>query len=466
MAKLIKITTTYCIFFVFLTPWAIADTYIGDTAIYSTVSATSPKPNIMFIIDNTQPMQQQGSRDLYDSANVYEGTGTTISPAPYDSLSVYQLVAATGGVINYSKVMDTVEDIDGCAMAYDSLTVNGSFFGPLKAKKGDCSSPSNNSFFLGNQLNYIVTTPAGVGSWQASSAFISGDAVDVGGTIYECVGITGSGLTGAAAPTWPTIPGATVIDNQVTWTMTADLLSMVQSTVKQVADAVSESVKIGLMTFSDNGRGGQLEAPVRDAGQVIARTNLDAFDAAIDALTLIPGNSTQPTNEMLWDAGLYFQGPSDFSDTHKRIGTIEAGDSTYTSPIEESCQKNYIILLTTGSQDNDVILKSSDIANIVASTGVGDADGIYVDDVAKYLNSPAETGTQGIGDLVNGLTSNIEGIQTHIIQLLTAKVDRLEAAAGVGGGNYFNITNNAELLNAIQESLAEITEPLVVKGSI
>ena len=456
MAKLIKITNIYFIFFVFLTPWAIADTYIGDTAIYSTVSATSPKPNIMFIIDNTQPMQQQGSRDLYDSDHIYEGNGTTMSPAPYDPLSVYQLVAATGGVVNYSKVMDTVEDIDGCTTAYDSLTVNGSFFGPLKANKGDCSSPSNNSFFLGNQLNYIVTPPTGVGSWQASTTFMSGDAVDVGGTIYECVGITGTGLTGASTPIWPTTPGTTVIDNQVTWTMTADLLSMVQSTVKQVADAVSESVKIGLMTFSDNGQGGQLEAPVRDAGQVINRTNLDAFDAAIDALTLIPGNSTQPTNEMLWDAGLYFQGPSDFSDTHKRIGTIEPGDSTYTSPIEESCQKNYVILLTTGSQDDDTTLKSFDIANVVASTGVADPDGIYVDDVAKYLNSPDQTGTQGIGDLFNGLTTNIEGIQTHIIQLLTTKVDRLEAAANVGGGNYFNITNNAELLNAIQESLAEI----------
>ena len=455
MTKLLKTINIVFLFFL-LVQSAVADTYIGDTAIYSIASETSPKLNIMFIVDNTQPMQQQGSRDLYDKTITYVGTSSTAVPAPYEPSAVYKMVAATGGTINYSKVMNTVEDINSCAMAYDSLTVNGSFFGPLKANKGDCSSPSNDSFFLGNQLNYIVTPAAEVFNWLADTAYAPGEAVDVGGVIYECVGITATGLTGTSAPVWPTTPGATVVDNQVTWTKTADLLSMVQSTVKQVADAVSESVKLGLMTFSDNGQGGQLEKPIEDVGQGIDRDNLDAFDAAIDALTLIPGNSTQPTNEMLWDAGLYFQGPSVFTDTHERIGTIEPGDSTYTSPIDESCQQNFIILLTTGSQDNDTILKSFDIANVVASTGVADPDGIYIDDVTKYLNSPDETGTLGIGDLVNGLTVNTEGIQTHIIQLMTAKTDRLEAAADIGDGNYYQITNNAELLNAIQGALAEI----------
>lgn len=433
-----------------------ADSYIGDTAIYSTTTATSPKPNIMFIIDNTQPMQQQGSRELYDPATTYPGTGTDGAPLPYEQDAVYQMVAATGGTINYSKVMDDVADITGCSAAYDSLTINGSFFGPLKSNKGDCSSSQNDSFFLGNQLNYIVTPPDGVGEWAAGHAFATGDTVDVAGILYECVGISGSGLTGAAQPVWPTTPGATVVDNQVTWTMVDSLMSMVKSTVKQVADATSESVNIGLMTFSHNGVGGKLEIAISGVSQETSRTNLDNFDAAIDALTLIPGNSTQPTNEMLWDAGLYFKGPSTFSDTHQRMGTIDPGDSSYTNPIGENCQKNFVIMLTTGSQDDDTQLRSFDIGNIVPSSGIGDPDGIYVDDVAKFLNSPDQTGENGIGDLVNGLVTNSEGVQTHIIQLMTAKVDRLETAAGLGGGKYFQITDNAELLSALQEALAEI----------
>ena len=472
---LVVINTTVLSLFLMLQV-ASADTYIGDTAIYSTTSATSPKPNIMFIIDNTQPMQQQGSRELYtydpslpdtDTSKFYPGTGSAGSPGPYDPLAVYQMVAATGGTINYSKVMDSVEDIDGCNTAYTSLIENGSFFGPLKANKGDCSSSQNDSFFLGNQLNYIVTPPEGVGSWAASTAYTAGDAVDVSGTIYEVVGITGSGLSGASQPTWPTTPGATVTDNEVTWTMTADLLSMVQSTVKQVADAVSESVNIGLMTFSDNGKGGQLEISIANVTKhpdpndpdAIDTTKLDAFKAAIDALTLIPGNSTQPVNEILWDAGLYFKGPSDFTDTHERLGTIAAGDSSYTSPIEESCQKNFVVLLTTGSQDDDTNIKSRDINNIVAKDpdDPADPDGIYVDDVAKYLNSPDQTGANGIGDLVNGLVSNNQGVQTHIIQLMTAKVARLETAAQTyGDGNYYQVTDNAELLSALEDALTDI----------
>ena len=458
MSKCLVVINTAVLVLFLMLQVASADTYIGDTAIYSTTSATSPKPNIMFIIDNTQPMQQQGSRELYDGSTVYPGTGNAATPGPYDTNAVYKMVAATGGTINYSKVMDDVAAIT-CTTAHDSLVNNGSFFGPLKANKGDCSSSQNDSFFLGNQLNYIVTPPEGVGTWAASTAYTAGDAVDVGGTIYEVVGITGSGLSGTTQPTWPTTPGATVTDGEVTWTMTADLLSMVKSTVKQVADAVSESVNIGLMTFSDNGKGGQLEIPISTVTKEVNTTNLDAFKAAIDALTLIPGNSTQPVNEILWDAGLYFKGPSDFTDTHERLGTIAAGDSSYTNPIDESCQKNFVVLLTTGSQDDDTNIKSRNINNIVAKdpNDPADPDGIYVDDIAKYLNSPEETGADGIGDLVNGLVSNNQGVQTHIIQLMTAKVARLETAAQTyGDGNYYQVTDNAELLAALEDALTDI----------
>ncbi len=411
---LVVINTTVLVLFLMLQV-ASADTYIGDTAIYSTISATAPKPNVMFIIDNTQPMQQQSSRKPYDGTTVYPGTGSAETPAPYDRNAVYQMVAATGGTINYSKVMDNVADIT-CGTAHDSLIDNGSFFGPLKANKGDCSSSQNDSFFLGNQLNYIATPPEGVGSWTASTVYSTGDAVDVDGTIYEVVGITGSGLSGTTQPTWPATLGVTVTDGEVTWRMTPDLLSMVKSTVKQVADAASESANIGLMTFSDNGKGGQLEIAIANVTKhtdpndpdAIDTTRLDAFNDAVDALSLIPGNSTQPVNEILWDAGLYFKGSSDFTDTHERLGTIEAGDSSYTSLIEESCQKNFVVLLTTGSQDDDTNIKSRDINNNVDKDpdDPADPDGIYVDDVAKYLNSPDLTGADGIGDLVNGLISN------------------------------------------------------------
>jgi hypothetical protein len=60
--------------------------------------------------------------------------------------------------------------------------------------------------------------------WTASTAYTARSGVTPGqvvrpvtrnGYVYEC---TSAGTTGASEPTWPTIPGNTVVDNGATWT--------------------------------------------------------------------------------------------------------------------------------------------------------------------------------------------------------------------------------------------------------
>lgn len=56
--------------------------------------------------------------------------------------------------------------------------------------------------------------------WTAATAKVVNNTVRTtakNGYRYKVQSITSGGLTGASEPTWPTLIGATVIDNQVTW---------------------------------------------------------------------------------------------------------------------------------------------------------------------------------------------------------------------------------------------------------
>jgi type IV pilus assembly protein PilY1 len=137
-----------------------------------------------------------------------------------------------------------------------------------------------------------------------------------------------------------------------------------------------------------------------------------------------------------------------------RLGT-PGDDAAYpTSPIEETCQKNIVILITTGSQDSD-----THFSTLIIDDLVGEDGNIYVDDVAKYLNSPdkSRAAGEGIGTLVNGAIENTEGVQTYVVQLLTPTVPRLVTAAEtVGGGKHLPVSNNRDLVKALSDAFVNI----------
>jgi hypothetical protein len=67
-------------------------------------------------------------------------------------------------------------------------------------------------------IRYIMPSQ---GAWAASTAYAVGynvRPVTANGLKYICTSITSTGLSGSTQPVWPTAIGATVTDNQVTWT--------------------------------------------------------------------------------------------------------------------------------------------------------------------------------------------------------------------------------------------------------
>jgi hypothetical protein len=64
------------------------------------------------------------------------------------------------------------------------------------------------------------------GAWIASTAAVAGNVVhpiSTNGYVYVCVA---SGTTGASAPTWPTVQGATVVDSGATWSCLGESITV------------------------------------------------------------------------------------------------------------------------------------------------------------------------------------------------------------------------------------------------
>ena len=210
----------------------------------------------------------------------------------------------------------------------------------------------------------------------------------------------------------------------------------------------TENVRLGLMIFNYS-EGGHIVNP--------CGTDKTTMAASIDA---IDTNTWTPLAETLAESGLYFAGKQSWFNT----GT------TYTTPMQERCQKNYIILMTDGAPTMDDNSKLTSGTYINGDT-IGDYDGDgndpgsygsdgtdYLDDVAKYLYENDCNPTLGAG-------TSFEK-QNIIIYTIGFKTEQqlLEDTARNGGGEYYtanSISGLSEAFEAIMSNIAEVNATFV-----
>lgn len=425
---------------------AASDNFLGDSAIYSSDSATVP-PNVLFVIDNSAGMSQAGSREAYVATKDYTYTG-----AKYNKDQVYVRTAATGGTINYNQYIANVNVEVSCVNAKTALVNYGYYSGPLKKNDGSCSASQPGNYYTGNLLNYIdypSTTP----TWQANKAYAVGDKVkpttevkDANGVSleYEVVTAGTSGATEPLAAAWPKTVGVTLTNGTVEFAISGSIIDMVKSTLGQVLKVARNSARIGVMVFGDNNHGGRVLVPIKDVGASYP-ANFAALENGLNNITLLNANA-QPVNETFWDASLYYSGQN------SSASKISSETTPYPSPIQGYCQANFVVLLTTGSTDSDSQTKFK-IGNLN-----GDAYAGYADDGAMLLYATDHSAT----------LKDAQRVQTHVIQLLTPKVPRLEDAATKRlpisatepgePGIYKQVKNAQELTDALLGTLATLLE--------
>jgi type IV pilus assembly protein PilY1 len=104
-----------------------------------------------------------------------------------------------------------------------------------------------------------------------------------------------------------------------------------------------------------------------------------------------------------------------------------------TAPIQASCQKSFVIIVTDGlpTQDTSVPAYIKDV----------DKDGYYLDDVASYLYK-------------NDMRPDMDGMQNVATFTIGFNVDAnlLQKTSDKGGGAYFSINDGAGLVNALTAS--------------
>jgi type IV pilus assembly protein PilY1 len=204
-------------------------------------------------------------------------------------------------------------------------------------------------------------------------------------------------------------------------------------------------VRFGLMVFNYE-QGGRLVAPCgTDTATLLSRI----AGAGADGWT--------PLAETLAEAGLYFAGKQSW---------FNAG-VTYTSPMQERCQKNYIILMTDGEPTRDRDHRLYDTGYINGDI-IGDYDGDhnggsefdsypdsgsdYLDDVAKYLYENDCNPTLG-----DGTSFDKQNITTFTIGFKTDQ-SLLQRTAANGGGEYFTAGNYSSLTEAFTQIMSSIVE--------
>lgn len=182
--------------------------------IIETVVKDSPilqKLPFIQIVGNS--LKYNRERTLPSAAFYAPVTGTwAASPPTFDQISASLTVLGVDADVDHflKSTRSNVQDLEAACIEQAAKAVRHKFEDTFL--NGEVTGDANSFDGLWKTLKGTA--------WAASTAYVLGDkrVPSIGlenGFIYEC---TTAGTSGASAPTWPIVEGATVADNTVTWT--------------------------------------------------------------------------------------------------------------------------------------------------------------------------------------------------------------------------------------------------------
>ncbi|MBD9590295.1 pilus assembly protein [Pseudomonas sp. PDM03] len=242
----------------------------------------------------------------------------------------------------------------------------------------------------------------------------------------------------------------------------------------------NRSLRIGLATFNpsvsgNSGPGGFIARAVSDLSpvsgsvtQAQADTNYNALISSINGLSAI---ANTPLAETYYEITRYMRGMAPY---------YNSTPTTYTSPIQYRCQKNYGVVITDGLPTFDRTFPTNDplggarLPNWDGNSandgdnlsGDGEGDTLYLDDIAKFAFDidMRTTGTDVGGKSWNAADFPKQNMNTYTVGF-TAANQMLSDAAGYGQGKYYQATDSAGLNTALSSALSDITSKAGSGGS-
>jgi len=308
----------------------------------------------------------------------------------------------------------------GSGTQYAWLQLNGNF----PDRPVECEADAG---IHGQGINHNVVDPSkpyvadgqANGPWAATQNFTWNDHY----TLYD-----GNYLN------WKNSPG-TVIGSRI---------QVVKDVTKTLLDNLT-GINVGLMRFNYSEGGPVLHeiAPI-DTARASIKASIDNLYAS----------GWTPLSETMYEAGQYYAGRAvDYGDVDSSQLSVAASrvngninSSTYESPINFTCQKNYIVMLTDGAPTKDTGANSK-IANLPgfqAATGQTSCSGDCLDEMAGYLKNHDMSPLAGNQEII----SHFVGFDISL--------PLLDNAAAAGGGEVKLATDTSSLAISLTQIILNI----------
>jgi type IV pilus assembly protein PilY1 len=436
-----------------MTPAAADDTelFVG---VANAVNAA--QPNILFIIDDSGSMGQlvrtqqpydplQTYAGSCDPSHVYWRTGPGNPPncnsAHWFQKSALMCQAGLNALNTAGTYLDTLVQYNDAhnRKRWESIAQNQkTWYVECKADNGVHGGPNNPT------TNVIPTN----GVANAANAWVPANAAQ-GGFVWD---------QNPADQVYSLYDG-----NYLNWltgpTTLQPKLQIVQGVATNLLQQLN-NVNVGLMTFNFD-QGGFVKLPLQDIA-----TSRAQMIAAVNSLV---AGSWTPLSETMYEAALYYMGRPVFFGTGafgntSVPGSLDPGNpANYLSPLQASCQKNFIVYLTDGepTQDSDAdtsikALVDANGADFRSLTGHGHctnehyppgfnpSGGDCLDDLAEFLYK---------GDL-SPLVEQ-QNVITYTIGF-TVNLPILADTAARGGGAYYTANDTAQLTTALSNIVTSI----------
>lgn len=245
-------------------------------------------------------------------------------------------------------------------------------------------------------------------------------------------------------------------------------LEIVQDVTVNLLSTVS-GVNVGLMRYSSNTNDGCDQDSAEGGMVTFAMQDIDAGTARTDMIDIVKSyiaDGCTPLSETLYEATQYFRGSNVQYGIDSRISPNNgdefpsvtesrqaANQSLYESPMDASCQKNFIVYLTDGLPTSDVTADDDiealpDFATTVGSSCDGSGDGHCLDDLAEYLYETdlqsTEPGNQNVTSYWIGFGPEVTGSAL------------LQTTANRGGGQFYSADNTVGLAAVLTSIVSEI----------
>lgn len=246
-------------------------------------------------------------------------------------------------------------------------------------------------------------------------------------------------------------------------------ISVAQDVSKNLV-ASNRSLRIGLATFNpptsnSPGNGGYIARVVSDLS---VDANYNALIASINGLSAV---ANTPLAETYYEVTRYMRGMAPY---------YNSAPTTYTSPIQYRCQKNYGVVITDGLPTYDRTFPTNDplggtrLPNWDGNSandgdnlnGDGEGDTLYLDDIAKFAFDidMRSTGTDLASKSWNAADFPKQNMNTYTVGF-TAANQMLSDAASYGQGKYYQATDSTGLNAALSSALSDITSKAGSGGS-